>query len=191
MERRLRPLLPALAESSFYEDPAILNLLLPHRPVVVSQIEVDGRLPAHIRDELLADQYKAMIIFPLMASGTWQGCMFAFYTEKHVFDYMLLRHLKILIDQASISLFNLKLLSTEKELRIEAERANQIKTEFLAMISHELRTPLTSIIGFTTTLLADDVVWEPDEKPRFYPDYPAGSQPAAGIDRSPSRFIAA
>ncbi len=35
------------------------------------------------------------------------------------------------------------------------------------MISHELRTPLTSIKGFTTTLLADDVTWEPDEQRDF------------------------
>ena len=32
------------------------------------------------------------------------------------------------------------------------------------MISHELRTPLTSILGFTTSLLAEDVTWEPDEQ---------------------------
>ncbi len=36
------------------------------------------------------------------------------------------------------------------------------------MISHELRTPLTSILGFTTTLLADDVTWEPDEQHDFF-----------------------
>jgi two-component system sensor histidine kinase KdpD len=35
------------------------------------------------------------------------------------------------------------------------------------MITHELRTPLTSIIGFTTTLLAEDVRWELDEQRDF------------------------
>jgi len=48
-----------------------------------------------------------------------------------------------------------------------AERANEIKTEFLAMISHELRTPLTSIIGFTTTLLAENISWTPHEQRDF------------------------
>jgi two-component system sensor histidine kinase KdpD len=75
--------------------------------------------------------------------------------------------LEVLVDQAAITLFNLQLLEVEEKSRHEAEQANEIKTKFLAMISHELRTPLTSIVGFTTTLLAEDVGWEPDEQRDF------------------------
>jgi PAS domain S-box-containing protein len=51
--------------------------------------------------------------------------------------------------------------------RKEAEEANELKTKFLATISHELRTPLASIKGFATTLLADDVTWDPESQHDF------------------------
>ncbi|KAF3887897.1 MULTISPECIES: ATP-binding response regulator [Nostocales] len=44
------------------------------------------------------------------------------------------------------------LLSREQANRAEAEAANRIKDEFLAMLSHELRTPLTPILGWSRLL---------------------------------------
>jgi two-component system sensor histidine kinase KdpD len=104
----------------------------------------------------------------MVASGNWLGCLLVYFKQEHRLDRNELRHLKVLVDQATITLYNLQLLEVEEESRHEAERANEIKTKFLAMISHELRTPLTSIVGFTTTLLAEDVEWEPGEQRDFF-----------------------
>ncbi|SFT91698.1 Signal transduction histidine kinase [Algoriphagus locisalis] len=45
--------------------------------------------------------------------------------------------------------------STLDESRKAAEKANQIKSDFLSMISHELRTPLNAISGSTYSLIHD------------------------------------
>ncbi|WP_294471530.1 HAMP domain-containing sensor histidine kinase [uncultured Bacteroides sp.] len=48
-----------------------------------------------------------------------------------------------------------KLVKSEKNLRIEKDRAeesNRLKSAFLANMSHEIRTPLNSIVGFSDVL---------------------------------------
>jgi PAS domain S-box-containing protein len=161
-------LAPWGGEVSIFEEPAFWKMFQPNQTVIISTIQSDPPLPQSARDLLLEGQIKSLVIFPMFASGVWLGCLLLFYMHEQNFEPIELRHLKVLVSQATITLYNLQLLDVEEESRHEAERANEIKTEFLAMITHELRTPLTSIIGFTTTLLADDVAWEPDEQTDFY-----------------------
>jgi PAS domain S-box-containing protein len=157
----------SLIEASLFEDLTFFDLFHPSKPVIVTEISKDQRLTPVVREYLLGGQIQTLAIFPLVARGEWLGGLLVFFPQEKHFETVELRHIKVLVDQATITLYNLQLLEIEAESRHEAERANEIKTRFLAMISHELRTPLTSIKGFTTTLLAEDVAWEPDEQRDF------------------------
>ncbi len=55
-----------------------------------------------------------------------------------------------------------RLLQAEREARADAERANQLKDEFLATLSHELRNPLNVVIGYAEILRRSD-----NQKPDF------------------------
>lgn len=59
------------------------------------------------------------------------------------------------------------LLRTENLARLEMQKADERKLQFLGIIAHELKTPLTSIKGFARTLLATDVEWDEQNQREF------------------------
>jgi signal transduction histidine kinase len=51
-----------------------------------------------------------------------------------------------------LALDRVRLFQAEHESRLALERANEVKTNFIALAAHELRNPMTAIHGFATTL---------------------------------------
>jgi signal transduction histidine kinase len=68
-----------------------------------------------------------------------------------------LRLLHVLGALTGLALDRVRLFRAERDARIALERADEVKTNFVALAAHELRTPMTTIHGFVTTLhhLAD------------------------------------
>ncbi|NOQ35748.1 MAG: response regulator [Methylococcaceae bacterium] len=56
--------------------------------------------------------------------------------------------------------------------KVEAEKANKAKTQFLSRMSHEFRTPLNAVLGFSQILLMDE---ELDEESMIRPIYDSGT----------------
>lgn len=133
----------------------------------IEDVLLDTRLSPGIRRQLADAHIRRIMLFPLRNASTWYGALALHFAQSQPWSSDDVRHIEGLVDQVLIAIDNVMLLDSEAKARAQAEQANQLKLQFLAMISHELRTPLTSIKGFSTTLLADDISWEGDQQKRF------------------------
>lgn len=170
----------------FSDEHTLTRVLRTGRAWLVSNMR-DRELEAHARSPehyaLLRDLgYKSEIVVQLQARERVLGALTLVNGESgRRFGEHDLRLAEEVARRAAIAIDNARLfhetetqserlaqlLRREHEARVQAEQANEVRLRFLAMVSHELRTPLASIKGFTSTLLAPDVHWEPEQYTEF------------------------
>ena len=109
----------------------------------------------------------------LAATGAWRGTLPVLHADgRHVeLDWSVSIHsgpgIRLAIttdvtDRREIEAERERLLASETAARAEAERANQVKDDFLAALSHELRTPLNAIVGWSQLLKQRVAGGDPD-----------------------------
>ncbi len=97
--------------------------------------------------------YHAVIAVPLLLQDQAIGA-FMLYLDK---PYQVSKRDTFLLStaaiQASMALQNALLFAEVKEKNAALERANALKSQFLATVTHELRSPLHSIIGYGSMIV--------------------------------------
>ena len=78
-----------------------------------------------------------------------------------------LKLFETLVNHASVSIENARLVAKLEESLEHLTEMNRLKDDFVASVSHELRTPLTSIRGYVQTLLRPDAHFPPEETQAF------------------------
>ena len=101
----------------------------------------------------LEADYRSVISVPLLLQDQAIGAFILYADRPHQVssrDTFLLSTAAI---QASMAIQNALLFAEVKEKNTALERADQLKSQFLANVTHELRTPLHSIISYGALIL--------------------------------------
>ncbi len=128
--------------------------------VVNVDSKIDPRTAADYVRSYEATGERAYVAVPLMREGRWVASLWVSDDKPREWTKDELSLLQTVAERTWTAIEKLRaedqreqLLQREQEARDAAEKANQLKDEFLATLSHELRNPLNVILGYSELLL--------------------------------------
>ncbi len=130
------------------------------RTVVNCDSKTDPRTASDYHRGYEANGERAYVAVPLLREGRWVASLWASDNQPRLWTKEEVSLLQTAAERTWTAIEKLRaeaereqLLRREQEARDAAEKANQLKDEFLATLSHELRNPLNVILGYSELLL--------------------------------------
>ena len=122
------------------------------QPIFLENLAIMAAKYPNLADAVALPGNNACASIPLIAEGKVIGGLGLSFTNEQIFNEEDRGFMLTLGQQCAQAIARAQLYEAEKTARAQAETANRIKDEFLAVLSHELRTPLNPILGWAKLL---------------------------------------
>ncbi|MFN6537506.1 MAG: PAS domain S-box protein [Nostoc sp. EkiNYC01] len=122
------------------------------KPIFLENVEALMAKYPNLADAVALTGNNAWVSIPLIAEGKAIGALGFSFATAPGFNEEDRGFMMTLGQQCGQAIARAQLYEAEKTARAQAETANRIKDEFLAVLSHELRTPLNPILGWAKLL---------------------------------------